>query len=114
MSRAAGEYNRKIVIAEPGVAKDAANQPVEVWTPKFTPWAKVRGKTGMSSVRAAERGIPASPTAYSFRIKYKPVGITTAMRVEYGGKFYSIIELIHDVAEHEWTDIVCETGGNNG
>jgi SPP1 family predicted phage head-tail adaptor len=115
MSRAAGEYTRKIKIAERGVEVDALNQPLDAWTIKFQLWSKPRSKTGMSSVRAAEAGINASPTLYSFRINYRPTGITTAMRVEDGdGNLFDIREIIHDIANHEWTDLVCETGGNNG
>lgn len=115
MSRAAGEYTRKITIKERGVEVDAANQPIDSWTIKFRLWSKPRSKTGMSSVRAAEAGIAASPTLYSFRIKYRPTGITTAMRIEDNdGNIFDIREIIHDIAEHEWTDLVSETGGNNG
>ena len=115
MSRAAGEYTRKVTIRERGTDTDDENQPTGNWTIKFRLWAKPRSKTGMSSVRAAESGVAVSPTLYSWRINYRPVGITTGMQLEDpDGLIGDIVEVIHDVAEHEWTDLVCQVGASNG
>jgi SPP1 family predicted phage head-tail adaptor len=115
MSRAAGEFTRKIKISERGTDTDAENQPVDTWTMKFHVWSMPRSKTGMSAVRAAEAGVAASPTMYSWRINYRPTGLTTGMRVEDpDGTIGDIVQIIHDIAGHDWTDLVCEAGGNNG
>lgn len=114
MSTGAGEYNRKIIIAERTATKDALNQPIDLWLPKYTPWAKILSATGMAAVRASQEGLPTVPTKYSFRIRYKPVGITTAMRVEYKGLFYDIRDIRHDHDRKDHTDLVCELGGNSG
>jgi phage head-tail adaptor, putative, SPP1 family len=114
MSRAAGEYSRKIKISKRDPGVDAANQPLDNWLLVLSPWAKPRGATGMGAVRSAMEGVDVSTTMYSFRINYRPAGIDTGMRLEDHGTFYDIRKIVHDVDKHEWTDLVCEAGGNNG
>lgn len=118
MSIPAGELNRLIAIEGRGTGVDDANQSVD------TAWATVPGlgalwsrpltTNGMAAVRAAEDGVPISPGRYSWRIRYRPVGITTAMRVNYKGTFFDIRDIRHDYERKQHTDLVCETGGNDG
>ena len=50
---------------------------------------------------------------YSFRINYDR-SITVGMQIrERDGTRYNIISVRHDKAEHDWTDVVAETGGSN-
>jgi len=114
MSLAAGDLNRKITISKPGATKDASNQVIPAWEPVFSLWAKILGANGMSAVRSAEAGIALAPGKYSFRIRYRLVGIDTSMRVEYQGLTFNIIDVRHDLDRHEYTDLVCETGANDG
>lgn len=114
MTLAAGELNRKIVISKPNDAVDALNQPLPGRVPVFNLWARPLTATGMAAVRAAEQGVPMAPGKYSWRIRYRPTGITTNMTVEYRGVFFDIRDIRHDYANHEYTDLVCETGVDHG
>jgi SPP1 family predicted phage head-tail adaptor len=116
MSMGAGEYNRKIIVRERTGAVDGLNQPLDEWNalPTFMLWSKILGVNGMAVIRAAIDGLTVAPGRYSFRVRYRPTGITTDMRVEYGGMIFSILEVRHDLDRHEFTDIVCDTGANNG
>jgi SPP1 family predicted phage head-tail adaptor len=115
MSMGAGEFNRKILLRERTGAVDGTNQPLDEWNvlPTFTLWAKILGANGMAVVRSALAGVPAAPGKYSFRVRYRPTGITEDMRVEYGGTHFVIRDIRHDLDRHEWTDIICETGVTN-
>lgn len=115
MSMGAGEFNRKILLRERTGAVDGTNQPLDEWNvlPTFTLWAKILGVNGMTVVRSALAGVPAAPGKYSFRVRYRPTGITEDMRVEYGSTHFVIRDIRHDLDRHEWTDIICETGVTN-
>jgi len=114
MSIAAGEFNRKIALCAPGTGKDALNQPIKSWVPYATPWAKIMGATGMAAVRSAEDGVPIAAGRYSFRIRYRPVGVLTSHSVLFNGMYFDIADVRHDLAGQEYTDIVCELGASNG
>lgn len=109
-----GSLNRKITIQQRTHAQDAAGQPIETWIDVAKPWAWVKTQTGMGSLRNDQAGsVSISLVAYSFRIWYRP-SITDDMRVVYGGMNFDIKQVRHDLAGHEWTDIVAEQGGNDG
>lgn len=114
MSIDAGTFNRQITIDERVTTFDAANQEIETWGVKYTRWANFRAPNGMSTIRAADPGVPISPGRCSWRIRYLPVGVTTSMRVTYKGVYYDIVDLRHDHAMREYTDLVCEIGAKNG
>lgn len=111
----AGKLNRRIVIQKRGPGQDAGGQPIDGWVEVAKPWAWIKGQTGMGVGRqtAGEGTVAASLNAYSFRIRYRS-SITDAMRVLYGGQAFDIKHVRHDLAGREWTDLVCEMGGNDG
>lgn len=110
----AGNLNRKITIQRRTQTQDAAGQPVDAWVDVVKPWAWVKTQTGMGALRNSQDGsVAMSLVAYSFRIRYRP-SVTDDMRVIYGGLYFDIKQVRHDLADHEWTDIVCEEGGNDG
>lgn len=116
MSLAAGELNRQIVIqARDPAALDALDMPVVgdgAWLTHATVWANVKGSTGMGVIKANnEVGTPVN--AYSFRIRYK-ASVLIDMRVLFGGDKYNIIDVRHDLADRQWTDLICHVGGNDG
>lgn len=113
MSNAAGTRNRRIRIEVRGSAKDEANQPVDDWLLVMEKLASYRTGRGMSAVRSAQEGVPGGTQRVSWSFGYTPTGITTAMRVNYNGIFYDIIEVRHDHATRKWTDLVCDAGGAN-
>lgn len=115
MSIAAGSLTRKITIEHPVDTVDDYNQAHKIWLPLLRVWGRPLTSTGMASVRALMDGVPLVPGQYSWRIRYRPEGITSAMRINYQDKFFfDIRELRHDFDRHEYTDLVCELGGNDG
>ena len=116
MSMGAGEFNRRITLHEKSGAVDAANQPIDDFAdaPAFTLWAKILGASGLSVVRAGMDGVAATSGMYSFRVRYRPTGIHTDMQLRYGGFKFDVRDVRHDFNRHEYTDIVCELGANDG
>lgn len=112
---AAGNLNRRITIQRRGPEQDEAGQPIDGWVEVAKPWAWIKGQTGMGVGRqmAGEGTVATSLNVYSFRIRYRPA-ITDAMRVLYDGQAFDIKHVRHDLAGREWTDLVCELGGNGG
>ena len=111
---AAGDLNRQILVEKHSGTLDALNQPLDNnWITHATVWANVKGQTGMGSLKSSAEGLAQAINAYSFRIRYK-TDITTAMRVSMAGEKFDIIDIRHDKAFQEWTDLVCQVGGNNG
>ncbi|QYW02482.1 head-tail joining protein [Stenotrophomonas phage Silvanus] len=115
MSENAGEYNRKIEIQKRSGAVDGSGQPLDEWITAHRLWSKIRGETGMATIRqaAAAQGIMVTTTRVSFRIRYR-TDIDEAMRVVYRGVAYDILRVQSDDAGREWTDLVCEEGANAG
>lgn len=119
MTLAAGILNRQLVIEGPVTERDELNQTIAGWQLIDTVWANIKGDTGMSSIRqsAAADGITRNINNYSIRIRYYPTGLTSGMRCWVVGEpdvYYDIKQIRHDRARREWTDLVCEEGGNNG
>ena len=111
----AGELNRQIVIQSRDSGEDAAGQPVDTWTTLATVWANVKGATGMGSIRqsANQDGVAVELNSYSFRIRYR-TDVDAANRVVFNGQNFDVKQVRHDYAGKEWTDLVCEVGGNDG
>lgn len=111
-----GERNRRIEIWRPSGAVNSANEPTGEMVFVKRKWAKIRGETGLATIRAAASagGINTPLDRYSFRVNFDP-SITGGMQVrELDGTCYNILAVRHDKADREWTDIVAETGGSNG
>ena len=117
MTEAAGEYNKLITIAHKVGTRNAANQLVNVWVPfGHRRWAKAIGQSGMGVVRmaaATDAGVEMSANNYVWRLRHTEA-ITADMRVEYRGVIYDIKQVKQDMQRGLWTDLVCETGFNDG
>lgn len=114
MGLAAGKLNRLITIQQRGVTVDALNQPLPAWTTLSVVHAHVLGATGMANIRqtaTSDEGLSREQNSYSFRIRYR-TDVTAKMRVMMDGEFYDIRQVRHDHANREWSDLVCEVGGN--
>jgi len=107
----AGPLNRLITIQSRDSGTDDAGQPVQTWTALATVWANVRGANGMATIKAGLPGVEVN--WYSFRIRYR-TDVDAADRVVFGGQNYDVKQVRHDFANKEWTDLVCELGGNDG
>ena len=116
MSMGAGEFNRKIQVERRSAGVDSLNQPLDTWELAFPNglWSKILGMSGMAVIRNEQAGIPVSPGRYSFRIRYRATGISTAMRVIYAGAVFDIGDIRHDLDGHVYTDLICESGASNG
>lgn len=111
----AGELNRRITIQSRQSGEDAAGQPIDTWVDVASVWANVKGATGMASIRQSglQDNVSASLNSYSFRIRYR-TGLNAGMRVVMTGVPYDVKQVRMDHAGREWTDLVCEQGGNDG
>lgn len=111
-----GEHNRLIAIWKPTGAVNEANEPTGEMVLHKNKWARIRGETGMGTIRAAAQagGVHTPLDRYSFRVSYDK-SITVKMQIrESDGTRYNILSVRHDLANRDWTDIVAETGGSNG
>lgn len=120
MTLAAGSLNRLIVIEQRAPGKDAANRPNGAWTEFKRKWTDIKGATGMGAIRQPDTdGVTRTINQYSFRIRFDR-SVTNDMRVRevindvVQDQAYDILQVRHDFAKREWSDIVCEVGGNNG
>lgn len=108
----AGLLNRRIRI-ERRVGEDEAGQPLDNWEPVADVWANIRGQTGMGTITRPQDNVPASIERYSVRIRFRE-GLDMGMRVVCGAQIMDIRQIRMDLEGREWTDLVCEMGGNNG
>ena len=111
----AGKLNRRILIQQRTQEQDSTGQVIDAWVDVARVWSWVKTQSGMASARQStpQDGVAMSINSYSFRIRYR-TSITDDMRVVYGGLNFDIKQVRHDLAGHEWTDIVCEQGGSDG
>lgn len=115
MSLSAGSLNRRIRLERRSGAVDPIGQQVDAWVTHIEIWANVRGATGMASLRQSSpiEGVATSINSYSFRVRFRE-DLDPGMRVVYGGRVFDIKQIRLDFEGREWTDIVCEVGGNDG
>jgi SPP1 family predicted phage head-tail adaptor len=107
----AGTLRHLITLQTRDSGTDDAGQPVQTWTQLTQVWADIRGANGLNTIKASLDGVEIN--AYSFRIRYR-TDVDAAKRVVYGGQNYDVKQVRHDHAMREWTDLICEVGGNDG
>ena len=112
MTLAAGKLNRRITIQQRVAGQDEAGQPVMTWTDVATVWANVAGATGLGTIKTGG-DVTAAIKRYSIRIRFRE-GLDEGMRVLLGTLPFDVKEVRMDYAGREWTDLVCEQGGNDG
>ena len=81
-----GELNRRIIIQQVSPVVSENGFETEAWTDYKTVWASVSNLYGREYFAAM--AVNAENTV-KFKIRYK-VGITTDMRISFGGKYYNI------------------------
>lgn len=111
----AGSLSRRITIQSRVAGVDEAGQPTLTWADHVSVWADIRGATGMGAIRASEPrdGVAVELNNYSIRIRYR-TGLDAGMRVLVGSDVFDVKQVRMDMAGREWTDLVCEVGGNDG
>ena len=107
-----GKLNRRVTIQQLVSGQDAAGHPVQTWTDVATVWANVAGDTGLRTIKNAG-DVTAAIKRYSIRIRFRE-GLDEGMRVLLGAVPFDVKEVRMDYAGREWTDLVCEQGGNDG
>lgn len=109
----AGKLNKRIAIQQKISARDAAGGDVYEWqnihdTP--TVWAE---KVDRSGLQGFESGQDLSKVTARFRIRYRE-DIEPSMRVVYKDKFYAIQYVLDLTGTHDFIELMCETGANDG
>lgn len=98
---------------------DEVGQPNGAWVEVVTVRSDPRGQTGMGAITRNQDNMGASINAYSFRIRFRR-GIDQGMRVlelfdgQPVGDPFDIKNVRMDLARRQWTDLICEQGGNDG
>lgn len=113
MTLAAGTLNRQITIQRRQAGEDEAGQPLQGWELVAQVQAYVKGPNGMGTITALQDNVAASINRYSFRIRYR-TGIDAGMRVLLGEQAFDIKQVLMDFERRDYTDLVCEQGGNDG
>lgn len=108
----AEKLNCRITIQSRNQGQDSTGQPIEGWGNDLKLWAWVKAPTG-SGMANAQEGVVRSITSYSIRVRYRS-SLNDSMRVLLNGQAYDIRQVSHDHAGREWTDLLCEVGGNDG
>lgn len=110
-----GERNRRVEIWAHDGTVNSANMPLPSgWSLFRRKWVKIKGETGLGSIRnAASSGVTVPLNRYSYRGSYDRQ-ITAGMQVRFMGLQLDIIDVRHDDADREWTDIIVQEGGANG
>lgn len=108
----AGTFNRRVTIQQRVDGQDDAGQPMLTWVDVATVAANVAGATGMGTIKNSG-DVTAAIKRYSIRIRYR-TGLNEGMRVLHDAIPFDVKEVRMDYAGHQWTDLVCEQGGNSG
>lgn len=111
--RRTAKLNRRVTIERRTQGADGAGQPVSSWVTVCTVWANVKGQTGKGAITTPQSGVAESIAKYSVRIRRRD-DIDAGMRVVIGGRPWDIRLALPDEETQQWTDIVCEVGGNDG
>lgn len=111
----AGNLNRRITIQKLTQVQLPSGQVKDEWVEVAKVWAWVKTQSGMAVARqtGVSDGVAQSLNSYSFRIRHR-TDVTDDMRIMYGGLYFDIKQIRHDLAGHEWTDLVTEEGGIDG
>lgn len=107
---AAGKLRNRIVLQQPGTARDAAGQPVAAWVDVATVWADILYTNGIEAIKG---GAPISVARASLRIRYRS-GITAGMRAVHGATVFDIKAVLPSEATRAFIDLAAETGANQG
>ncbi len=107
-----GALNRRATIQRRADGEDAAGQPLLTWVDVATVWANVAGATGLAMIKSVG-DVPAAIKKYSIRIRFRE-GLDEGMRVVLDGVPFDVQQVRMDYDGRQWTDLVCEQGGNDG
>lgn len=96
----AGDRPHKIVLQTPTGTQDAVGERNTTWVDQATVWAKIRGLSTREVMAAGQRESSAS-NMIEFPYGANVAAITTAWRVKYGARIYTIEGVVNvDEANH--------------
>lgn len=101
----AGDLNCRVTINQLVGGFDAANQPVETWTPLATVWASVQYLNGLAAIKADAQ---VNPRRASIRMRRR-TDVTATMQVVHGSTTFRILAVLPDEVDREWLDLACES-----
>ena len=110
MTLAAGSLNSRIEIQHPVEERDDYGDVIKTWQTHATVWANIRNISGKEYT---VRGLDLAAVNTSIRIRLRR-SVNEQMRVLYRRQIYNIVAVLHDEARREHTDLVCQTGANDG
>ena len=105
-----GKYDKLITLQAKTTTTDSYGGPVEAWTGTTQAWAKVVPIKGreMIAAQAAQ-----SETTVRFYTRYRS-GLSTAMRIVYGGNNYDITGIVDIEEQRVEMEISAKTGVSAG
>jgi len=110
----AGDLNRMVRIEKRG-AKTGLNAPSQTWELHATVWASIKTQSGMGAAKQmSANGVTSSAVQYSVRIRYRTTVKADMRVVTKDGTIFDIKQVRHDMADREYTDLVCVQGQNDG
>lgn len=107
----AGRLRSRVMLQEPVESRDSYGAIVKGWRDLKEVAANIRYQTGAEYQRhhadLGEAGV-------SVRIRYRK-GISNALRVRLAdGTLLAVAAVLHDADHHDYVDLVCKTGVNDG
>lgn len=109
-----GLRNRRITIRKRKDGKGSAGEPLPGYDEVASLKGQFRTETGLSTIRASAQGSGNIdvPTRYSVRTAFcQSKGIVRGMEAVDGfGNVYQVMNVRHDMAGRQWSDIILEEG----
>ena len=108
-----GQLNRKITIEQLTQSKDLEGGVTDSWSAYASDvWSSVDNYSGNEPSITKNGGL-VGVSRVLFRLRYIS-GVTSTMRVVYGGKYYAIKHVSNYKEMNKWLYLDCETGKNTG
>ena len=107
----AGTLKSWITIQQPGTVKDELGQLVPGWLQLDSVWADIRFQTGLDLARA---DTTVSVVKASIRIRQRTDVLANMRVVDDEGRIYEIKAVVPNKQSHQFIDLVCESGANDG
>lgn len=106
----AGKLRNKVLIQRRQQAQDDFGQPSTSWATVAETFADIEPLNGRELILARSAQ---SEITHNVVIRYRP-GITTAMRINYNGRFFNIRAVMDQNERHKILTLQCTEGLNDG
>ncbi len=108
----------RIAFEAQATTRDGAGQQQLQWTQVGAPaWAEI-GENGVATRSASSReqmaaGAERASATYVVTLRYR-AGITAAMRVRFGTRYFNILAVRNLAQRNQWLELECEEGLTDG